>query len=101
MEGGFFKIAIVGYRINNLFYYLISEVKTRMYVTIHLSKNEMGYTPVQEFIASQTTQIRNLREVEAKCIEDESDEIDLQGPSSPPKVHLYPSKLNEWGSVCL
>ncbi|KAI8874953.1 hypothetical protein K501DRAFT_313055, partial [Backusella circina FSU 941] len=86
---------IIGYRINSLFYYLLSEVKTRMYVTIHLSKNEMGYTPVQEFVASQTTQIRNLREVEAKCIDDDGDEVDLQGPSPPPKVHLYPMEETE------
>lgn len=83
-------IAIIGYRFNNLFYLFLNEIQTRMYVTIHLSKNEMGYSPVQEFVASQTTQIHNLREVEAKCIQDDESEDDLQGPSPPPKLHLYP-----------
>lgn len=60
-----------------------------MYVTIQISKDESGYEAIQQFIASKTTQIHKLRDVEGRCIHDENND-DMQGPSPPPKLKLFP-----------
>lgn len=63
-----------------------------MYVSIQISQNEMGFDAIQEFIASQTSSIRDLRDVEGRCIEDDDDDIMQIMATPPPKLHLYPCK---------
>lgn len=80
---------IVGYHFNSWFYFIVNFIRVRMYVTIQISKDESGYDAIQQFIASKTTQIHKLRDVEGRCIHDDSND-DMQGPSPPPKLKLYP-----------
>lgn len=65
-----------------------------MYVSIQISQNEAGYEAIQQFIASQTSSIRNLRDVEGRCREDEDDDSLQIMATPPPKLHLYPCKPN-------
>ncbi|KAI8637407.1 P-loop containing nucleoside triphosphate hydrolase protein [Parasitella parasitica] len=81
---------IVGYQLHSLFYYLVNYIKERMYVSIQIGKNETGYDAIQQFVATKTAHIRDLRDVEGRCIHDDSDDSDMQRPSPPPKLHLYP-----------
>lgn len=85
-------IAIVGYQLHSLFYYLVTYVKERMYVSIQIGKDQTGYDAIQQFVATKTAHIRDLRDVEGRCIYDDDDNDDMQGPSPPPKLHLYPCK---------
>ncbi|KAG1231797.1 hypothetical protein G6F68_007069 [Rhizopus microsporus] len=80
---------IIGYQFSSLFNWALAKVLEKMYVSIQIGKNETGYDAIQQFIASKTTQIHDLRNVEARCIDDE-DVNDMQGPNPPPKLTLYP-----------
>jgi hypothetical protein len=62
-----------------------------MYVSIQVSKDETGYEAIQQFIATKTAQIHKLRDVEGRC-EDDDNADDMQGPSAPPKLKLFPCK---------
>ncbi|KAI9484064.1 MAG: P-loop containing nucleoside triphosphate hydrolase protein [Benjaminiella poitrasii] len=89
---------IVGYQFHSLFYKTLGMVKERMYVSIQVGKNETGYDAIQQFIATKTAQIKSLRNVEGRCVqdEDESDSnYDMQGPTPPPKLRLYPLEESE------
>ncbi|GAN07780.1 ATPase, AAA domain containing protein [Mucor ambiguus] len=81
---------IVGYQLHSLFYYLVTYVRERMYVSIQIGKDQTGYEAIQQFVATKTAHIRDLRDVEGRCIYDDDDNDDIQGPSPPPKLHLYP-----------
>ncbi|CEP19579.1 hypothetical protein [Parasitella parasitica] len=81
---------IMGYQLHSLFYYLVNYIKERMYVSIQIGKNETGYDAIQQFVATKTAHIRDLRDVEGRCIHDDNDDNDMQRPSPPPKLHLYP-----------
>lgn len=63
-----------------------------MYVSIQIGKHESGYEAIQQFVAAKTAHIRDLRDVEGRCIQDDLDDNDMQRPSPPPKLHLYPCK---------
>lgn len=63
-----------------------------MYVSIEIGKNESGYEAIQQFVASKTTQVQNLRKVEGRCFFDDDQNHDMQGPSPPPKIRLFPCK---------
>ncbi|KAL9537817.1 hypothetical protein MBANPS3_011438 [Mucor bainieri] len=49
----------------------------------------VSYDDIQQFVATKTAHIRDLRDVEDRCIYDNDDNDDMQGPSPPPKLHLY------------
>lgn len=67
-----------------------------MYVSIHIGKEECGYDAIQEFVSSKTSQVKSLRDVEGRCISEETgDNYDMQGPSPPPKLQLFPCKLKK------
>lgn len=63
-----------------------------MYVSIHIGKDESGYEAIQEFVSTQTSQVKSLRDVEGRCISEDDDNNDMQGPSPPPKLQLFPCK---------
>ncbi|KAI8971970.1 P-loop containing nucleoside triphosphate hydrolase protein [Mycotypha africana] len=81
---------ILGYRLHDWFYYCLAKFKERMYVSIQISKNESGYEAIQQFVASKTSHIRHLRDVEGRCINDDNDDGDMLSPTPPPKIRLYP-----------
>lgn len=62
-------------------------------MSIQIAKDQTGYDAIQQFVAAKTAHIRDLRDVEGRCIYDDDDNDDMQGPSPPPKLHLYPCKL--------
>jgi hypothetical protein len=86
-------IAIVAYHLNNAFYFFVRQIKERMYVSIQIGKNESGFDAIQQFVASKTIHIRNLREVEGRCIDDDDEDDDMQKATPPPQLKLFPCKL--------
>jgi hypothetical protein len=52
----------------------------------------MGYEAIQQFIVSQTSSIRDLRDVEGRCTDDEDDDMMQVMATPPPKLCLYPRK---------
>lgn len=92
-----YTLAILGYQLHSLFYYLANMVKERMYVSIHIGRDESGYEAIQQFIGTKTSQLKSLRDVEGRCImEDDNNTNDMQGPSPPPKLQLFPCKSWLW-----
>lgn len=85
-----FTTAIVGYQFNTLLYWMYNKVAERMYVSIQISQKETGYDEILQFVASKTSQIRDLRNVEGRC--EVQDENDWQTVNPPPKLNLYPRK---------
>ncbi|KAI8075537.1 P-loop containing nucleoside triphosphate hydrolase protein [Thamnidium elegans] len=81
---------IVSFHLNNIFFSISSYVRERMYVSIEIGKNESGYEAIQQFVASKTTQVQNLRKVEGRCFFEDDQNHDMQGPSPPPKIRLFP-----------
>ncbi|KAG0749047.1 hypothetical protein G6F57_001190 [Rhizopus arrhizus] len=79
---------IVGYQFNTLLYWMYNKVAERMYVSIQISQKETGYDEILQFVASKTSQIRDLRNVEGRC--EVQDENDWQTVNPPPKLNLYP-----------
>lgn len=77
---------------NSIFYYVLTQIRVRMYVSIQIGKDESGYEAIQQFIAAKTAQVKNLRDVEGRCIHDDMDDNDMQRPSPPPKLRLFPCK---------
>ncbi|KAG0947768.1 hypothetical protein G6F57_003859 [Rhizopus arrhizus] len=86
---------IVRCQVYQLFYWVIGKFNESLYVSIQIDSNENGYDAILEYVASRTTQIRDLRCVEGRCIykddwEDEEDEWDTKNVSKPPRLTLYP-----------
>jgi hypothetical protein len=63
-----------------------------MYVTVSISEDEMGFYAIEEFITSQISDRKNLREAKACCFDDDNEELDDTIANPPPKVRLFPCK---------
>ncbi|KAI8877756.1 P-loop containing nucleoside triphosphate hydrolase protein [Backusella circina FSU 941] len=80
---------IIGYKIQSIYYSIYSYIHERMYVAISISEDEMGFYAIEEFITSQISDRKNLREAKACCFNDDNDDSDsIANP--PPKVRLFP-----------
>ncbi|KAI8048757.1 P-loop containing nucleoside triphosphate hydrolase protein [Gilbertella persicaria] len=81
---------IIGYHLSSLFYYVLHTIRENMYVSIQISKDQSCYEAIQQFVVKNTAQLKHLRDVEGRCIYDDEDDDDIQGPSPPPRLGLFP-----------
>ncbi|GAA5794837.1 hypothetical protein HPULCUR_000185 [Helicostylum pulchrum] len=70
--------------------FILYLARKRMYVSIEIGKDESGYEAIQQFVASKTAQVQNLRKVEGRCFFDDDQNQNMQDPASPPKIRLFP-----------
>ncbi|KAG2197339.1 hypothetical protein INT47_012769 [Mucor saturninus] len=84
--------SLFGDRVLNLLKrYFGSDVVFLGFIVYLARKDESGYDAIQQFVAGKTAQVKSLRVVEGRCVsEDSDDNYDLQGPSPPPKLQLFP-----------
>ncbi|KAI8981015.1 P-loop containing nucleoside triphosphate hydrolase protein [Pilobolus umbonatus] len=81
---------ILGENINSLYQLLLSRMRERMYVSITIKHNELGYEAIKAFVTSKTTQTNVLRDVQARCITEETDDSDMTRVTPAPKLVLEP-----------